>query len=105
MVYILHIELNQSVTAPSVLCQGSDVTLQCVILRNGAPVDISWRRNGTIVDTNVLANHNTLFNITFNAVTDLLITDVTLQDNNVQYSCSDNDNNINSSVVLNVTST
>ena len=103
VVFYVPIELNQSVTSPSVICQGSDVTLQCVILRNGVPVDIRWRRNGTLVDTNVLTNHDTVFNNTFNALTDLVITNVTLQDNNVQYSCSDITNNIVSSVVLNVT--
>ena len=83
VVFYVPIELNQSVTAPSVICQGSDVTLQCVILRNGVPVDISWRRNGTLVDPNVLTNHDIVFNNTFNALTDLVITNVTLQDNNV----------------------
>ena len=79
------------------------MTLHCVILRDGRPLDILWRRNGTIVDPNVLTNHDIVFNSTFNAFTDLVITDVTLQVSNVQYTCSDNANNINSSVVLNVT--
>ena len=95
--------MNQSVTAPSVICQGSDVTLQCVISVNERPVDITWRRNGILVDPNILTNHEIVFNDTFNAFTDLVITDVTLQDNNVQYTCSDSTNSISSSVVLSVT--
>ena len=45
---ILMIALDQPATGPSIACQGSDLTLQCVKLCNGVPVDTDWRRNGTV---------------------------------------------------------
>jgi len=95
--------LSQPATGPSVACQGSDVTLQCVILRNGVPVDPDWRRNGTIVDTNVLTNHSIVFSSTYYANTDLMITNVSLEDDNTEYSCTRENSDISSSIVLNVT--
>ena len=96
--------LSQPVTGPSITCQGSDVTLQCVILRNGVPVDLVWRRNGTFVDTSVLTNHQSVFNFTYNAATDLVITNVGLEDDNTEYECTTTtSSDITSSIVLNVT--
>ena len=95
--------LIQPATGPSITCQGSDVTLQCVILRNGIAVDLNWKRNGTIVDTNALTNHQLVFNSTTHAFTDLVITNVTLEDDNTEYECIARGSNINSSIVLNVT--
>ena len=100
---IIMTALNQPATGPSITCQGSDVTLQCVILRNGIPVDLDWRRNGTLVDTNVLTNHQFVFNSTYNAVTDLVITNVILEDDNTEYECTAIGSDITSSIVLNVT--
>ncbi|XP_065914929.1 adhesion G protein-coupled receptor L3-like [Dysidea avara] len=97
--------LIQPATGPSITCQGSDVTLQCVILRNGIAVDLNWKRNGTIVDTNALTNHQLVFNSTTHAFTDLVITNVTLEDDNTEYECIARGSNINSSIVLNVTGT
>jgi len=95
--------LSQPATGPSSTCQGSDVTLQCVTLRNGVPVDPIWRRNGTIVDSNILTNHQIVFNSTYNANTDLVITNVLLEDDNTEYECTAENSNITSSIVLNVT--
>ncbi|XP_065915904.1 uncharacterized protein [Dysidea avara] len=95
--------LSQPATGPSITCNGSDVTLQCVILLNGVPVNIIWRRNGTLVDTNVLTNHQYVFNSTYNAFTDLVITNVGLEDDNTEYECTITTNEITSSIVLNVT--
>ena len=95
--------LSQPVTGPSITCQGSNVTLQCVILRNGVPVDPIWRRNGTVIDSNVLTNHQFMFNSTYNANTNLVITNVGLEDDNVEYECTTSTNEITSSIVLNVT--
>ena len=97
------IALSQPATGPSITCQGSDITLQCVILRNGVAVDPIWRRNGTVVDTNVLTIHQIVFNPTYNANTDLMITNVTLEDDNTEYECTAANSNITSSIVLNVT--
>ncbi|XP_065915459.1 uncharacterized protein [Dysidea avara] len=94
--------LSQPATGPSITCQGSDVTLQCVILRNGVPVDIVWRRNGTIVDNDILTNHQVVLNSTYNANTDLVITNVGLEDDNTEYQCRVVNSNITSSIVLNV---
>ena len=98
-----NIALSQPATGPSITCNGSDVTLQCVILLNGVPVNIIWRRNGTLVDTNVLTNHQYVFNSTYNAFTDLVITNVGLEDDNTEYECTITTNEITSSIVLNVT--
>ena len=94
--------LSQPATGPSITCQGSNVTLQCVILRNEIPVDIVWRRNGTAVDPNVLTNHQFVFNLTYNANTDLVITNVDLEDDNIEYECTTATNDVTSSIVLNV---
>ena len=66
-------------------------------------MDPLWRRNGTLVDTNVLTNHQIMFNSIHNALTDLVITNVTLEDDNTEYECSSIGSDITSSIVLNVT--
>ena len=95
--------LSQPATGPSIACQGSDVTLQCVILRNGVAVDPDWRRNGTLVDTNVLSDHQIVYSSTYNANTHLVITNVTLEDDNTEYECTALNSGLTSSLVLNVT--
>jgi len=95
--------LYQSATGPSITCQGSNVTLQCVVLRNGVAADPDWRRNGTLVDTNILINHHVVFNSTYNALTDLLVTNVSLEDDNTEYECTVRNSGITSSIVLKVT--
>jgi len=94
--------LSRPATGPSLACQESNVTLQCLILRNGVPLDPIWRRNGTIVDTNVLTDHQVVFNSTYNANTDLVIKNVTLEDNNTEYECTVQNSGITSSLVLHV---
>ena len=49
-----------------------------------------------------IPNHNQILNSTTGVRTDLVITDVTLEDDNTVYTCSCADNSISSSVVLNV---
>jgi len=66
-------------------------------------VDPMWRRNGTLVDTNILTNHQIFFNSTYNANTDLVITNVSLEDDNTEYECTAENSDITSSIVLNVT--
>ena len=66
-------------------------------------MDPDWRRNGTLIDSNVLTNHQFAFNPTYNANTDLVITNVGLEDNNTEYECTTSSNDITSSIVLNVT--
>jgi len=66
-------------------------------------VDLIWRRNGILVDPNILTNHQFKFNSTYNANTDLVITNVSLQDDNTEYECTTTTGDINSSIVLNVT--
>jgi len=99
--FVQNAALSQRATGPSTTCQGSDITLQCVILHNGVPVDLVWRRNRTFVDTDVLTNHQIVFNSTYNTDTDLVITNVGLKDDNTD--CTNTANNINSFIVLNVT--
>ena len=97
---------SQPATGPSSVCEGSNVTLQCVIVLNlndnTTIVQPSvWTRNGILATT--IPNHRLVFNSTTGGFTDLVITDVTLADNNTVYACTDNGATITSSVVLNVT--
>ena len=98
------IAFTQPATGPSSVCQGSDVTLQCRIVFNSQFArDSVWSRNGASVTPGSLPNHRLVINSTTGAATDLVITNVTLDDDNIVYSCSDANANINSSLVLNVT--
>ena len=99
----------QPATGPSSVCEGSDVTLQCVI------VFISADNSTVTVQANVwtvapdgilaatLPNHRTARSSTTGLITDLVITNVILEDDNTVYSCSAGGTTITSSVVLNVT--
>ena len=80
------------------------MTLQCRVVFNGFPQDSVWFRNETAVraGNDFIPNHNQILNSTTGAFTDLVITNVTLEDNNTVYTCSSNDGSIISSVVLNV---
>ena len=80
------------------------MTLQCRIVFNSQFVQTNlWRRNRTTVTTNNIPNHRLVINSTTGLTTDLVITNVTLDDDNTVYSCSDSNTNINSSLMLNVT--
>ena len=96
---------SQPATGPSSVCEGSNVTLQCRVVFNDFPRDSVWYRNGTPVEVNnndFIPNHNVITNSTTGALTDLMITDVTLEDDNTLYTCTATGDSINSSVVLNV---
>ena len=103
----------QSATGPSSVCEGSDVTLQCVVALNNpdnttSVRDTVWSRNiggvvTTITTQGPIPNHRLVFNSTIRVFTDLVITNVTLEDNKTVYSCSSTGATISSSVVLNVT--
>ena len=105
--------LNQPATGPSSVCEGSDVTLQCVVALNSpdnttSKRDSVWSRNVSGVVTAIttqapIPNHRLVFNSTIRVFTDLVITNVTLEDNKTVYSCSSTGATITSSVVLNVT--
>ena len=82
------------------------MTLQCVIVfnlnDNTIIVQVSlWTRNGVLA-TNI-PNHILVFNSTTGGLTDLVITNVTLEDDNTVYTCSDNGVTITSRVVLSIT--
>ena len=82
--------------------------LHCVVVLNNPDnttiVQPSvWTTNGVLAST--LPNHRLVFNSTTGAFTDLMITNVTLEDDNTVYTCTDNGGTITSSVVLNVTGT
>ena len=67
-----------------------------------------WSRNVGGVVTAIttqtpISNHRVVFNSTNRAFTDLVITNVTLDDNNTVYNCGATGATITSSVVLNVT--
>ena len=91
------------------------MTLQCVIVFISADNTTTvqptvWSRNISGMITTISAqtpipNHRLVFNSTTGAFTDLVITDVTLEDNNTVYICSTVGATITSSVVLNVAGT
>ena len=101
---------SQPATGPSSVCEGSDVTLQCVIVQTNpdnttAIQNTLWSRNGMSIqlpDNSFIPNHSTVFNSTTGAFTDLVITNVTLEYDNTVYSCTAASAVITSSVVLNV---
>ena len=85
------------------------MTLQCVIVSSFDSTttvrNSVWSRNisGMITAITTLPNHRLVFNSATVAFTDLVITDVTLEDNNAVYICTTIGAGITSSVVLNVT--
>ena len=105
---------SQPATGPSSVCEGSDVTLQCVVAINNPDNTVIvqptvWSRDGMSVQvTNasgyfLISNHNIMFNSTTGGFTDLVITNVTLEDDNTVYTCTATGASITSSVVLSVT--
>ena len=96
---------SQPATGPSSVCEGSDVTLQCRVVFNGNPQSAVWYRIGMPVrvgGNDFIPNHNQILNSATGSLTDLVITDVTLDNNNIVYTCNSTDGSITSSVVLNV---
>ena len=85
------------------------MTLQCGIIfisSNNVTIerDSTWTRNGNIV-TAATPNHRLMRSLNTGTISNLLITNVTLADDNTVYTCTDNGATITSSVVLNVTGT
>jgi len=82
-------------------CQGDSITLRCRAVFSGFPTVSSWNRNDTLVDAqNNTPNHFIQFNSDGQGLTDLIITNIGLEDNNTLYTCfSDNIPN-NASVLL-----
>ena len=89
------------------------MTLQCVIVQTNpdnttAVQNTVWSRNGMslqVTNTSgsfLIPNHSIQFNSTTRAFTDLVISDVTLEDDNMAYTCAAAFTTITSSVVLNV---
>ena len=111
------IAFKQNATGPSSVCEGSDVTLQCVIIftssgglvtsqatiwtRNGMPVIETVNSSGTFY----IPNHSQLVDPVTGLASDLVITNVTLEDDNANYSCTAATTDIASSVMLNVIGT
>ena len=78
---------------PGRVCEGSNVTIVCrIIYRPGNIVQSNvWSRNGMPVrlsNGSFIPNHNQTFNYTIGEFTDLVITDVRLEDNSTWYSCT-----------------
>ena len=63
-----------------------------------------WYRNGTAVrlGNDFIPNHSQILNSTTGVFTDLVITNVILEDNNTVYICTSSGNGVMCSVVLNV---
>ena len=100
---------SQPATGPSSVCEGSDVTLQCVVVLNNPDNTVTvqptvWSRNinGMITPVTTIPNHRVVFNSTTGVFTDLVITNVTLEDDNTEYTCTATGATITSNVVLNV---
>ena len=99
-----YLAFSQPATGPSSVCEGSNVTLQCRVVFNDNAAESVWFRNGTSVrvGNDFLPNHSQIFNSTTGVRTDLVITNVTLEDDNTVYTCNSTEDSITSSVVLNV---
>ena len=84
------------------------MTLQCgIIFITSSNItterDSIWTRDGILATA--IPNHRLVWNSTTGTISNLLITNVTLADDNTVYTCTDNGVIITSSVVLNVTGT
>ena len=105
-IYSIHsVAFTQQATDPSGVCEGNNVTLQCRIVFSDSPRDSVWYRNEAPVqrgNNDFIPNHIVVFNSTTGVFTDLVITNVTMEDDNTVYTCSSSDDSITSSVVLNV---
>ena len=106
---------RQNATGPSSVCEGSDVTLQCVIIFTNPSDEVTvqptiWNRNGIPVietinssGTFYIPNHSQLRDPITGLPSDLVITNVRLEDDNIVYTCTASGSDITSSVILNVT--
>ena len=82
------------------VCQGSNVTLRCRVVASGFPQVGWWNRNDTLVSIqNNTPDHFIQFNSDGQGLTDLIITNIGLEDNNTLYTCF-NDNIPNNDSVL-----
>ena len=84
------------------------MTLQCgiIFITSGNVTterDSIWARNGILATA--IPNHRLVRNSTTGTISNLLIINVTLADDNTVYTCTDSSVTITSSVVLNVTGT
>ena len=99
------IAFRQEATGPSSVCEGSNVTLQCVIIftSSGGTVTVQtteWSRNG--MSATDIPNHNQLNDPDTGVLSDLVITNIRLEDDNTVYTCTASGSGITSSVMLNV---
>ena len=113
--FYFYTAFRQEATGPSSVCDGNDVTLQCVIIFTSASDVVTvqstvWSRNGMSVIEAVnssgifyIPNHNQLRDPDTGLLSDLVITNVRLEDNNTVYTCTASGSGITSSVMLNVT--
>ena len=104
--YIL--AFRQRATGPSRVCEGSDVTLQCVVVIISADNITSvqpavWTIAPDGIPATSLPNHRLVFNSITGTLSDLVITNITLEDDNTVYACTATGTTITSSLVLNVT--
>ena len=106
-VYVFCLAFRQRATGPSSVCEGNDVTLQCLIvliIADNTIVQSSlWTRAPHETLATTLPNHRVVRNANTGALSDLVITNVTLEDDNTVYTCANGNGAITSSVVLNVT--
>ena len=98
---LLSVNITQPATDVVNVCQGDSVTLRCRVLFSDVPVLGSWDRNDTLVSAqNNTLNHFIQFNSDGQGLTDLIITDIGLEDNNTLYTCLHSSIPNNDSVLL-----
>ena len=105
MYYSFFLLLSVNITQPATdvvnVCQGDSVTLRCRAIFRDVPVLGSWNRNDTLVSAqNNTPNHFIQFNSNGQGLTDLIITDIGLEDNNTLYTCLHSSIPNNDSVLL-----
>ena len=92
---------SQTAAGPSSICQGNDAILKCkILIANHTATPANWSRDGQPVG--YTSKHTTVFNTT-DGITYLVVHNVSVEDDNrSQYTCSDDEGTISSSVMLNV---
>ena len=83
------------------VCQGDSITLRCRAVFSGFPTVSSWNKNNTLITAlNNTHDHFIQFNSDGQGLTDIIITNIGLEDNNTLYTCFDDNIPNNDSVLL-----
>ena len=101
LIFTLSVNITQPATDVVKVCQGDSVTLRCRAVFNNRLTVAEWNRNDTGVNAqNMTQNHFFSFDSDGQGLTDLIIINIGLDDNNTLYTCTDSNIPNNDSVLL-----